>query len=389
MTFDYCVLTPETDEAFNDTVGRTFRYAEGYWETFRRRIGPENVRTVSCDGRVVGGLGIYRPGQWFGGREVPCAGVAAVGISPSDRGGGVAEFLMRSLLEELHAEGTPVATLFASTQRLYRKVGFEHAGSRYGYSLPMTAIGVRDEELSVTEVSLDSSKPFEAITVKRALATNGNLQRTPGLWERILQHADGHQAGYVIGDTENPEGYLINRYDVDHEGTGHLHIRDMAALTPAAGRRLWSFLAVHRSTIPWVHWYGPAVDPLLCLTAECKSEQTEVLRWMTRIVDVPQAFSSRGYPADVSGELHLDVHDDVLPANHGRFVLAVAEGRGTVVPGGRGDLRADVRGLAPLFSGFLPPQTLRAIGCLDGDAATLQIASRLLAGPEPWMPEIF
>ncbi|MCA9076671.1 MAG: GNAT family N-acetyltransferase [Planctomycetaceae bacterium] len=389
MTFDYRPLTPDTEDAFHNTVGRTFRFAEGYWETFKRRIGAENLRTVHLDGRVVGGLGFYAAGQWFGGRVIPCAAVAAVGISPEVRGGGAAEYQMRSLVEELHSAGTPVACLFASTQRLYRKTGFEHAGSRYSYDLPMNAIGVRDYELPVTEVPLDSPAPFEAIAEKRARLTNGHLDRTPGLWERLLQHPGGHQAGYVIGNPSDPEGFLIDRYCVDHEETGHLYVRDMAALTPSAGRRLWALIAGHRSTIPWVHWCGPAVDPMLCLTAECKRANAQLLRWMVRIIDVAQALEARGYPSDVSGELHLEVHDDLLPANNGRIILTVANGKATVTSGGRGDLKVGINGLAPLYTAFLPAQVLKSVGRLDGDDATLRLADQLFAGPEPWMPEIF
>jgi predicted acetyltransferase len=163
----------------------------------------------------------------------------------------------------------------------------------------------------------------------------------------------------------------------------------MSALTPAAGRRLWTLIADHRSTISFVNWWGPSVEPLLCLTAESKPVSGKVLRWMTRIIDIKNALALRGYPDDVSGELHLDVRDDVLPMNHGRFVLRVNEGRAEATSGGRGTLSMDIRGLAPLFTGFLPARTLKNLGFLNGDDASLRDATRLFAGSEPWMPEIF
>src|SRR5438094_160473 len=43
-------------------------------------IGGENLRILRDGDARVGGLGIYRFGQWFGGRSVPCAGIAGVGI---------------------------------------------------------------------------------------------------------------------------------------------------------------------------------------------------------------------------------------------------------------------------------------------------------------------
>ncbi|MGD9855985.1 MAG: enhanced intracellular survival protein Eis [Planctomycetaceae bacterium] len=389
MAFHYRRLIPENFQAFQDVVGRTFRFAPGYWDTFSRRIGPENLRSLHQDGRMVAGLGVYRAEQWFGGRTLPCAAVAAVGVAPEARGTGAAASLMKSLLEELHADGTPLASLFASAQQLYRNVGFEQAGSRCRYQLAMSSIGVRDRELPVTQVPLESPEPFRATAAAHAKATNGHLQRTQGLWERLLEHPDGHQAGFVIGEPDRPQGYLIYRHCVEHDETGHLLVRDMAALTPAAARRLWTLIADHRSTIPHVHWCGPCVEPLLCLTLESKHVSSKVLRWMTRIVDVNSALASRGYAEDASGELHLEVHDEILPANNGRFVLRVSEGRAEVTSGGQGNLALDIRSLPPLYTGFLPAHTLKFLGYLDGDERSLRQATQLFAGPEPWMPEIF
>src|SRR5690606_25675081 len=159
---------------------------------------------------------------------------------------------------------------------------------------------------------------------------NGHLKRTPGLWDRLLEHPDGHQAGFVIGDPAQPEGHLIYRHCVDHHDTGHMYVRDMSALTPAAARRLWTLIADHRSTISTVNWCGPAVEPLLCLTAEGKHVPVKVLRWMTRIVNLKEALAARGYASDVSDELHLEVRDEILPENNGRFVLRVDDGRAEV-----------------------------------------------------------
>jgi predicted acetyltransferase len=389
VTFEYRLLAVEDDDAFQQVVGRTFRFDPGYWEIFQQRIGRENLRAVHDAGRLIGGLGFYRTAQWFGGRTIPCAAVAAVGVAPAARGGGAAAFLMGSLLPELHADGVPLATLYASTQRLYRKVGFEQAGSRTCYHLPMTSIGLRDRDLPVCEVSLDSPESFAELAQRQAQAAGGHLQRTSGLWDRLLTHPDGHQAGFVIGEVDRPEGYLICRHHVDRGDAGELIVRDMAALTPAAARRVWTLIADHRSTIASVRWCGPSVEPLLCLTDDCRNVASTTLRWLTRIVDVPQALAARGYPKDVSGEVHLEIHDDLLPANHGRFLLRVDEGQAEVTAGGRGSLVTDIRGLAPLYSGFLPPRTLQSLGLLQGSGPSLRQAALLFSGPEPWMVDYF
>ena len=94
------------------------------------------------------------------------------------------------------------------------------------------------------------------------------------------------------------------------------------------------------SIIDEVHWIGPPTDPFLAVTDECKFTQSKLLRWMLRIVDVEKALEQRGFDPTLKEELHLEVHDDLLPENAGRYVLNIEQGHCTVTRGGRGDLSA-------------------------------------------------
>jgi predicted acetyltransferase len=87
--------------------------------------------------------------------------------------------------------------------------------------------------------------------------------------------------------------------------------------------------------------------------------------------------------------VHLDVSDPLIAENAGRFVLSVRDGAATVEPGGRGDVRCDVRGLAPLYTGMFRPAELSRMGWITGSAEAIAAAARVFAGPEPWMPEYF
>ncbi|MEW4529216.1 GNAT family N-acetyltransferase [Maioricimonas sp. JC845] len=388
--FEYQIALQE-DEAtrFRDVLFQTLNIPHERWDEVRENIGWENLRGLRHDGRLIGGMGLHQAGQWFGGRCVPCCCVTLVGIAPEYRRKGAARTLMTASLRELRETGIPIASLYASTQALYRAVGFEQAGTRNQHELPMSMIGVESRELDVHEVDEPVAEPFQDLCTQRARLTNGNLERTAGLWNRVLKDPKAPVHRYLIGDRERPEGFVVFTQECEQRFPLTLSIRDMWAASPAAGRRLWTFLADHASVGEKVRWFGPANDPLLGLTAECKFTDVQVLRWLVRIVDVKQALEQRGYPPAVSGELHLSIQDDVLPENEGRYVLEVADGRGTVREGGRGDLACHVRGLAPLFAGFFPPQTLAGMGWIEGTAEAVQAATALFAGPEPWMPEIF
>ncbi|MEZ4655657.1 MAG: GNAT family N-acetyltransferase [Candidatus Eisenbacteria bacterium] len=110
--------------------------------SYTEQIGRENFRVLLDDRRrIVAGLGIFRPGQWFGGREIPMGAIAAVGVKPELRGGGIAFALMSAAVREMRALGMPLSALYASTSRLYRKVGYEHAGSAYYYEVSTADLG--------------------------------------------------------------------------------------------------------------------------------------------------------------------------------------------------------------------------------------------------------
>lgn len=391
MSVEYRPLQPAEEPEFFAVTAQalTIEVCSSWTEVFTQRIGAENLRAVLLDDQLAGGLGVYRMGQWFGGRSIPCGGVSLVGIAPEFRGRGLARLAMQSLLEELHADGTPIACLFPSTQRLYRAVGFEQAGSRCRYKLPLSSIDLSDRGLPVTRIDPElCAELFAPVAAQRARRSSGNLERTPGLWQRITHHPVKTTYCGVIGATDAPQGFVSYRYE-ECGGQTIVHVHDMAAVTPAAVRRLWTFLADHRSLPTHVTWSGPPTDPLLMATQECKHTPVELLRWMLRIVDVKSALEARGYGPDIRGEVHLDITDDVLPHNCGRWVLQVVDGRGTLTSGGNGDVRLDIRGLAPLYSSFLPPDALRSAGLIECGDAALQAATRIFAGPEPWMPEIF
>ena len=115
------------------------------------------------------------------------------------------------------------------------------------------------------------------------------------------------------------------------------------------------------------------------------------MHWMLRLVDVAAALAERGYPRGVRGEVDLEVRDDLLPWNHGRLTLEVADGVAEVRRGGNGDgvIALDVRGLASIYSGFAAPAELVPTGLVAGDADDLARLGSIFAGPSPWLSDGF
>jgi len=81
--------------------------------------------------------------------------------------------------------------------------------------------------------------------------------------------------------------------------------------------------------------------------------RTFAMPWMVRLIDAPTAVAQRGYNPHVDVEVELELTDDVLAHNSGRFVLRVRDGAGSLEAGGRGLLTLDIRELAAAFTGQL------------------------------------
>ncbi len=206
------------------------------WRLYVERIGQENMRGVYQGACFAGGLAFYRMGIWFGGKEIPCAGVSGVAISPAARGTGACGTLLRSVLQELRDEGMPLASLYASTQYLYRTVGFEQAGTQTQYSIPLHSLGCDDRSLRIHRFVSPPIDKLDLVADARAAATNGNLGRTEGLWQRLLNPYDGRGSiTYLLGDLDAPQGFAIFRHGTRESGHPQpLISTDVAANTPCA-----------------------------------------------------------------------------------------------------------------------------------------------------------
>lgn len=388
-TFTYRVLS-DLDEGkqLGVILAQCFNSSPSDESTYLDRFGIPNFRVLYRGAALAGGLVQIPMGQWFGGKAVPMTGIASVGIAPEHRGTGAALFLMQQTVKELYTQGMPLSVLYPATQRLYRKVGYEQGGSRCFWDMRIDQIHMKERSLPIQSVPL-TVETFQPLYEQQAKWNNGNLQRSLGLWQELIQvrHQEPLYA-YLIGDTTLPEGYMIfTQSKID--GSATLALRDWVVLTPTAARGLLTFMADHRSQIDKMRWRSSLTDPLTLLLSEQSASLHTVDRWMLRIINVEQALQARGYTRDITAELHLQVTDELLPENSDRWILEVVNGQGKVRRGGNADLKLSILTLATLYTGLFSPQQLQLMGLLEGTASAIAIASLLFAGASPWMPDFF
>ncbi|MGK7950921.1 MAG: enhanced intracellular survival protein Eis [Xenococcaceae cyanobacterium] len=372
-----------------DRLGEIIRQCFGSsfsdWERYFNRIGAENFRILRQEDQTSAGLAIYPMGQWFGGKIVPMGGIAAVGVAPEARGKGVARELLTSTIQELYNSQIPISALYPATQTLYRQVGYEQGGSYCKWELAIASIQLKERHLPIHRVGLSDRSIFENIYNEQAQVNNGNLARHSAIWSKILEPSKEKEIyAYLIGSETAPKGYIIFTQD-----KGAIEIKDWVLLNASAAKRLWTFLADHRSMSEKVIWRGASVNPYTLLLPEQTAEIKSQMTWMLRIINLPLALSLRGYPKKLEAELHLDIRDDLIAANNNKFCLQVSQGSGEVIPGGRGDFQIDIRSLASIYTSFLSPRQLQSLGNLRATSEALEIATLIFSGDRPWMADFF
>ena len=356
-------------------------------------------------------------GQYFGGKSVPMTGIAGVAVSPEHRGGGLAQQLMGEVLSELHAGGIALSTLFASTQSLYRKVGYEQAGIRANYKLDLRRLTPRRDAAAGHANPAAAAAPASPATHWRELTEsdhpaivdcyrafarreNGLLDRGEYIWGRVRVFRDKEQTGFGLWSADNTTllAYVFLYQERGQYGHFTMSLQDLAFRDAPAGRELMKFLTSFSTTGTELSFAGGATHPLLMLAELQLAQQTSAEIWMTRIVHLQNALTARGYAAAATGqtlELAIDVHDAVLPVNSGRWLLQVGgtgatckkvDSTSTNVP----TLGCSIGGLVPVYSGWQTARQAAAAGLVWGDDRALAMADAVFAsGGSSWCVDFF
>lgn len=356
--------------------------------------GPADMRVVGAPGAPIDAtLRFIQWGQFFGGLRVPMTGIAGVAVAPEARGRGLATGIMTSALREMHSAGVPISVLYPATQELYRRVGYEQAGSSFEASLDLRALDVLPGARAATlrAVNDDDMPRIEASYLRHAPYTNGAIDRAGFAWPRITRPRGERASGYLIEEHGEIAGWVFLLRTEGSAGsnpavtTRLLACTDLKAWTPAAARTLLDFLVDH-STIQSTATFGIGPhNPFLSIIAEQRMTVKLIDYWMLRVVNVPAALESRGYTRGLSGRVVFEVRDELLPDNADVFALEVESGRGSVTRGGsaEGAIRLDIRDLAALYTGFMSARDAAVLGRLSGPEDALDAATALFAAAHP------
>lgn len=381
------------------SFGRSFD--EDAVEEWGSRIAAGEVWGLADDAdRVVAHGRLTRVDHWLGGRRVPTQHVAAVAVPPEHRAKGAAAALMRAAVAEGARQGAGLSLLFPATVALYRRLGYEHAGTFTRYRLDARQAPGIGPALRPAEDEAD----WQAI--RRCGDVAASLQQGPAVrpddvWETLRTATYHYVLDSVEGETSEPglDAYVL--FDHRHEPGDWqytLDVTDWAATTPRGLAAVVGLVGRHGTIGKAATFRGPVPDQWSMLVAEQDVTPSGGFWWMARGLDLAVAIGARGFPPGLTGVVALTVEDPLLPGARGPWRLEVADGRGVLEhagsaaaggPAGHGAVHLDARAVGPLITGFRTPRQLALAGLVDGPAEALDWLAGAFAGPVPVLLDFF
>jgi len=359
-----------------------------------------------------------------GSELLPAAGVTWVSVLPTYRRRGVLSGIMRRQLEDVRGRGEPIAVLWASEAAIYSRFGYGRASWTFRFTirrgegaLAATVVADRGLVLRLADPSAalaELTKVYDSVLAARP----GLFVRNEAWWQRIIYDPPEHRQGaspvrcLLAEDESGPRGYAL--YSAlrlpDPEPflpATVVTVRELMTVDPAASAALWTDLLSRDLTSELRAWLRPVDDPLLYQLADGRRARPQPADGLwVRITDVPGALTGRRYSCPV--DVVIEVRDDILPANAGRWRLTTASGAaasGAAGPGdaGRGlaascvratsaaDLVLDVTQLGAAYLGGTRLGTLAEAGLVTElrPGAVRQLSAAMSWDPAPWCPAIF
>jgi predicted acetyltransferase len=395
-------------EELRDAAGAIVHYfgrekpTEEWAERWLKNFELERMLAAVDGERIVGGAGAFSFRTTVpGGASVPCAGVTVVGVQPTHRRRGILRSMMRMQLDDAHARGEAIATLFASEETIYGRYGYGLASLNFDIEIPKAMNAFRPGVVATGAARFvqedEAAGLFPPIYDAVRSVTPGMFER-PAAWWQTRTLADPPEVRFgggpkhlvaldIDGETH---AYAIYRLNTEFGSLGPesvVRALEVLGKTPEATISIWRFLL----DIDWTKCVStflmPVDHPLFLLLARpnhARPRMTDGL-WV-RLVDVGAALSARTFAGDDA--VVLDIRDEFCPWNVGRW--SVGPG-GVSHTDGAADLALDVADLGSVYLGGFTFRELRRAGRVQEltQGALGRADSIFRTDVAPWCAEIF
>lgn len=297
----------------------------------RRLFEPERALVMTDGPQIIGTTQALTRDLSVPGAVVAAAHVTGVGVRATHRRRGVMSGLISRQLREVPEA---IAVLWASEPGIYGRFGYAAAARGASYSIDLHRVGPPSERIrpdEISELPVDGAAEVLAPLLQSLQESRPGVSgRSALIWQQRLTDKPEDRGGMVArqilvhrDETGSVDGYALWRGKMQWESAGPAHqiqLEELVALDPAAYRALWQHLLTLDLAGTLEYGHAAIDEPLQQLVtnpAALNRRLNETL-WL-RVTDVARALEQRRYTVPV--DLVLDVTDDLLPANTGRFHL--------------------------------------------------------------------
>lgn len=378
---DYTIRPIVEDEyetylrCFEKAFGHDYNAEQAKLERDLIELGRTLAAFHPQDGLVASAVA-YRRDLAVPGGVLPAGHVSLVSVLGTHRRRGILRQLMTRQLGDLRAAGEPVALLWASEEAIYGRFGYGPATTTVAYeannrelSIPPGPESGRLREVELAEAGETPAAVYEKVWRDRP----GHSSRSPALWRawqadleswrrgasamRVILHETDAGQGPESGTVCDGYAMFRVRQEWDPSGpAGIVEVQEVVAADLDTYRQLWRHLFSIDLSRRVKYGFAALDEPLKYLVTEPRrlTERVNAGLWV-RIVDLPAALAARRYAA--AADVVLDVRDDLLADNAGRWRLRTVDGTCE-----RTDAPADLElGIAELGAAYLGGTPLAAL----------------------------
>jgi predicted acetyltransferase len=380
MSIEYRLARDEDLEALAPLESRAF-YGEpqpGDPDLLRKFTKPEWTVAAFDGSRPIADVRTVPSARLMHGTRTPFGCIGPVTCEAAYRRQGHVGKLLKMSLELMRERGQPLSGLYTPHDALYRRSGYERAEEKRRLRFDPHNIQFRVKPTGgrTAHATKDDWDRLDRIYMEQATEANGRLQRNKLWWQyAILTDIEAKEPidrNIVVwlNDAGEDRGYVVyqNRPTGNRDGgwaRQEVWIRDMTALDHDAYLGLWSHMLTHDlaefvtcDAHPDDPFYDLCEDPFAVTASRAEGP-------MIRIVDIEKAIEARPYLGQNAVSFTMHIADKTAPWNEGTWRVEAADGsmraeKTTDDP----DIETAVNFLAPLYTGFRPPQLLADVGMI-------------------------
>jgi predicted acetyltransferase len=353
------------------------------------RYDTSHIIVAEYEGQIIGTATIIPAKMWLSGVPLSVGAVAAVTVLPEFQRNGVAGKLMKYAVIHMHGEGQTLSMLFPFSHKYYRKLGFGTISDLHAYYISPSNLSISEEGDQVRPFAPDDLPIIRVLYKGRLTWSNGWFTRSNEWWDKIINQWPNIM---VYDDGDMVGGYYSYEIKAGHEGRWILQIKEFFAADAKAFRGLMSYLATQNEA-DVIEYLAPADTPLRHCLRQPIAANAQNRGWIfndlchitpgpvARIINLPQALTTRFYTRGMSGTRILKVKDPLIPANEALTVFRLVDGRAETHPADdhKPDIETDIVTLTQILCGYMKATDAYRLGYFKSDEDTCSWLDKIIA----------